>query len=254
MGADLLVPTPVAPLNPTQLKLRGRAALRLIFLACTFGYPTRGQEPKLIVAPVPKRETLEALEDLDPFASLSTNPTFTPEPVFIPAPPPKPRAPRLVRRSPFALDYPAMAFGLLEGASELLDGVTTKYFLHHCSTCIERDPVSRTLLGSRPTWPSMIAAGSVEGFAAMYLNQSMRRSRHKFMRRCAPLVPFLLTGIHLIEGVHNLSLKNNYYCPSPGDVLTSDNHCAMPTPVPAGGVSGPARPGNPARISLPHWK
>jgi len=253
MGADLLVGTPVAPLNPTQFKLLARAALRLIFLLCTFEVPTPGQEPKLIVAPVPKLEALEALEDLDPFASLSANPNFTPEPGFIPAPP-KPRVPGLVRRSRFALDHPAIAFGLMEGGSELFDGVTTKYFLHHCSTCVEIDPVSRTLLGSRPTWPSMIAAGSMEVFAAMYLNQSMRRSRHKFVRRCAPLVPFLLTGIHLIEGAHNLSLKNNFYCANPGYVLTSDNRCAMPTPAPAGSISRPARSGNPASISLPHWK
>lgn len=253
MGADLLVGRPVAPLAPTQLKVLARAALRLIFLLCTFGYPTPGQEPKLIVAPVPKLEALEASEDLDPFVWLATNPNFTPEPGFIPAPP-KPRVPRLVRRSRFALDHPAMAFGLMEGASELFDGVTTKYFLHHCSTCIERDPVSRTLLGSRPTWPSMIAAGSMEVFAAIYMNQSMRRSRHKFVRRCAPLVPFLLTGIHLIEGAHNLSLKNNFYCANPGYVLTRDNHCAMPTPVPAGSVSRPALSGNPVSISLPRWK
>jgi hypothetical protein len=254
MGADLLLGTLVAPPNPTQLKLLARAALRWMLLVSTFGFPTRGQEPKLIVAPVPKLEALEALEDLDPFARLSTNPTFTPEPGFIPAPPPKPRVPRLVRRNRFALDRPAIAFGLMEGASELFDGVTTKYFLHHCSTCIERDPVSRSLLGSRPTWPSMIAAGSVEAFAATYLNQNMRRSRHKFVRRCAPLVPFLLTGIHVIEGAHNLALKNNYYCANPGYVLTNDNHCAMPTSVPAASASRPARSGNPAGISLPHRK
>jgi hypothetical protein len=242
----------VAPLNLTQLKLLARAALRLIFLFCTCGYPTPGQEPKLIVAPVPQLEALEASEDLDPFVWLATKPNFTPEPGFIPAPP-KPRVPRLVRRSPFALDHPAMAFGLMEGASELFDGVTTKYFLHHCSTCIERDPVSRMLLGARPTWPSMIGAGSMEVFAAMYLNQSMRRSRHKFVRRCAPLVPFVLTGIHLIEGAHNLSLKNNFYCANPGYVLTRDNHCATPTPVPAGSAP-PALSGNPPRISLPHGK
>jgi hypothetical protein len=254
MGADLLRQTPVAPLNPTQLKLLARCALRLILSLSSCGFPTRGQEPKLLVAPVPKLEALAASEDLDPFASLPKNPTFTPEPGFLPAPPPKPRVSRLLRRSRFALDRPAIAFGLMEGASELFDGVTTKYFLRHCSTCIERDPISRTLLGSRPTWPSMIAAGSLEAFAATYLNQSMRRSRHKFVRRCAPLVPFLLTGIHLIEGAHNLSLKNNFYCANPGYVLTSDNQCAMPTSVPAASVSRPGLPGNPARISLPHRK
>jgi hypothetical protein len=244
----------VALLNPTQLKLLARAALTYFLFVSTFGYLTRGQEPKLIVVPVPKLEALEALEDLDPLASLSTKPTFTPEPHFISGPTLKLKAPRRGDRSRFALDRPVIALGLLEGASELFDGVTTKHFLHHCSTCIEMDPISRSLLGSRPTWTGMIAAGSVEAFAAIYLNQGMRRSSHKFVRRCAPLVPLLLTAVHLIEGAHNLSLKNNFYCANPGYVLTNDHHCVMPSSVPAGGVSLPGLSGNRPRISLPRWK
>jgi hypothetical protein len=244
----------VALLNPTRLKLLPRAALHFFLFVSIFGCPTRGQEPKLIVAPVPKLEALEALEDLDPSSSLSTKATFAPEPHFISTPTPKVRVARLVHRSRFALDRPAIALGLLEGVSELFDGVTTKHFLHHCSTCIEMDPISHSLLGSRPTWTDMIAAGSVEAFAAIYLNQGMRRSSHKFVRRCAPLVPLLLTGIHLIEGAHNLSLKNNFYCANPGYVLTNDHHCVMPSSMPAGGVSLPGLSGNRPRISLLHWK
>jgi hypothetical protein len=244
----------VALLNPTQLKLLARAALSFFLIVSTFGCPTRGQEPKLIVAPIPKRETLEALDDPDPFASFSTNATLTPAPHFIPAPTPELRAPRLVHRSRFALDRPAFALGLMEGASELFDGVTTKHFLHHCTTCIEMDPVSHALLGSRPTWTGMIAAGSLEAFAATYVSQSMRHSRHRFVRRCAPVVPLLLTGIHLIEGAHNLSLKNNFYCANPGYVLTTDNHCVMASSMPAGSISRPGFSGNRATISLPHWK
>ena len=100
----------------------------------------------------------------------------------------------------------------------------------------------------------MIAAGSVEAFAATYLSQSMRHSPHKFLRRCAPLVPLLLTGIHLIEGAHNLSLKNNFYCANPGYVLTSDHHCVMLSSSPAGSVSPPGLSGNRASISLSRWK
>ncbi len=155
-----------------------------------------------------------------------------------------------MNRSRFALDRTAIVFGLVQGTSEVFEGVTTKYFLHHCSTCIEMDPVSHSLLGSRPTWTGMIAAGSVEAIAATYLNQGLRHSSHKFVRQCAPLVPLLLTGIHLIEGARNPYLKNNCYCVNPGYVLVDDSYCvapssALPVTVPASG--GPA---NPPRISL----
>ena len=243
--------------NSTRLKPLARVTLSYFLFTSVFGYPTRGQEPKLtklIAAPVPKLEALEALEDPDPFASLATKATFTPEPHFVSAPTAKLRVPRLVHRSRFALDRPAIALGLTEGVSELFDGITTKHFLHHCSTCIEMDPISHSLLGSQPTWTGMIAAGSVEAFAAIYLHQGLRRSSHKFVRHCAPLVPLLLTGIHLIEGAHNLSLKNNFYCANPGYVLTSDHHCVMLSSSPAGSVSPPGLSGNRASTSLPRRK
>lgn len=116
------------------------------------------------------------------------------------------------------------------------------------------DPVSHAVLGSRPTWTGMIAAGSLEAFAATYASQSMRYSPHKFVRRCAPLVPLLLTSIHLIEGGHNLFLKNNFYCANPAYVLTTDHHCVMPPPLPAINIAPPVLTGNRARMSLQHWK
>ena len=155
-----------------------------------------------------------------------------------------------MHRPRFALDRAAIVLGLVQGTSEVFDGVTTKYFLHHCSTCIEMDPVSHSLLGSRPTWTGMIAAGSVEAFAATYLNQGMRHSPHKLVRQCAPLVPLLLTGIHLIEGARNPSLKNNYYCLNPGYILVDDSHCVAPSSAPPVSVPAPRGPANPSRISL----
>jgi hypothetical protein len=112
-------------------------------------------------------------------------------------------------RRRFSLDRTAISIGLVQAASELYDGVTTRYFLHHCSDCIEGDPLSHFLLGSRPTWARMITVGSIEGFATTYLHQYMRRSSHKMVRRCAPLAPLVVTGVHLVEGSRNLSLKNN---------------------------------------------
>jgi acyl-CoA thioesterase len=141
---------------------------------------------------------------------------FAPETHLIAAPVPTFARPRRPRRSRSALDRAVITLGLVQGASDLFDGATTRYFLHHCSTCTEVDPVSHFLLGSRPTWTGMIAAGSVEALAATYLAQSMRHSRHKFVRQCAPLVPLLLTGIHVVEGSRNLSQRNEFYCTTPG--------------------------------------
>jgi hypothetical protein len=112
-------------------------------------------------------------------------------------------------RRRFSFDRAAFSIGLLQGVSELYDGATTKYFLHHCSDCLEADPVSHLLLGSRPTWARMITVGSIEGLATTYLHQYMRRSSHQMVRRCAPIAPLALTGIHLIEGSRNLSLRNH---------------------------------------------
>jgi len=96
----------------------------------------------------------------------------------------------------------------------------------------------------------MIAAGSVEAFAATYLNQGMRHSPHKFLRRCAPLLPLLLTGIHLIEGARNPYLRNNYYCVNPGYILVDDSYCVAPSSTPPVTASLPGRSANPSRISF----
>jgi hypothetical protein len=53
----------------------------------------------------------------------------------------------------------------------------------------------------------MIAAGSVEALATTFLNEAIRHSRHKFVRRCAPPVPLRLTATYLVEGSRNLSAE-----------------------------------------------
>jgi hypothetical protein len=190
----------------------------------------RGQEAKFIDSPEPK---LETLEDVHSFPPLEIAGNFTPGTYRTPAPIPKIQAPRDVHRARFALDRAAIALGFVQGASELYNGFTTRYFLHHCSTCLEVDPLSQFLLGSKPTWGGMIVAGSLEGLATTYLHQSLRHSPHRFARRCAPLAPLVLTGIHLIEGSQNLSLKNRLYCAIPGYSLTG-NVCVPPAPAQTG--------------------
>jgi hypothetical protein len=100
----------------------------------------------------------------------------------------------------------------------------------------------------------MIAAGAVEALAATFLNEARRHSRHKFVRRCAPRVPLLLTGTRLVEGSWNLSLKDEFCCTTPGYV--AGVHCVLPSSASTGiaGISLPALSPNPAKISLLHFK
>jgi hypothetical protein len=175
---------------------------RIGWLFCALTAPCQpascGQEANLILPPVPEM----SLRDIH----LSEIPLLAPSPVAA-APIPAP-AQEMGRRR-FSFDRTAISMGLIQAASELYDGVTTRYFLRRCSDCIEGDPLSHFLLGSRPTWARMITVGSIEGFATTYLHQYMRRSSHKLVRRCAPFAPLVVSGIHLVEGSRNLSLKNN---------------------------------------------
>jgi hypothetical protein len=225
----------VLPTNSSFLRILARVLGSFLVLASLHQRILHAQEAKLIDLPVPK---LETLEDVHSFAHLATAANFMVEPDLIATPTPKLQSPKRFRHSRFALDRPAALLGLAQGASELYDGFTTKYFLHHCSTCSEVDPVSHFLLGSKPAWRGMLAAGSLEVIATTYLHQSMRRSPHKFVRRCAPLSPLLLTGIHLIEGSRNLALKNLFYCTTPGYVVVG-SVCILPPRVQTGSSASP---------------
>ena len=117
------------------------------------------------------------------------------------------------------LDRRAILAGAVLGGSEIFDGVTTRYFIHHCSHCSEDDPASRLLLGAHPTWGGMIPAGIAEVVASTYTYEKLSHSPHRFLRSAAPLVPLGLIGVHLIEGARNIGLKNKYYCADPGYIV-----------------------------------
>jgi hypothetical protein len=206
-----------------QLRMFARFLGGFLMLASSHEGVVRGQEARLIDTPVPKVEAPAEARSPELFATTSdviANPHLMP-------PSTVKGATRRNAPSRFALDRPTLALGLVQSASELYDGYTTRYFLRHCSTCVEVDPVSHFLLGSKPAWGGMLAAGSLEVIATTYLHQNMRHSSHKLIRRCAPLAPLLLTGIHFIEGSRNLPLKNLFYCADPDYVLVG-NHCLLP--------------------------
>jgi hypothetical protein len=228
MGRRLAPPFPVLRINSIIQRNLARTIGSFLILASLHQSTAHSQETKLIDLPIPKLEALENVHSPAPFVT-AENFKAEPNPITSATPRVVPR--RAGRDSRFALDRPVIVAGLTQGVSELYDGATTKYFLHHCSTCREVDPVSRFLLGPKPAWPGMIAAGSLEVIATTYLHQSMRHSPHRFLRRSAPLVPFLLTAIHLIEGSQNLTLKNRFYCANPNDTLAA-NVCVPRSPPP----------------------
>jgi hypothetical protein len=224
----------VAPLNLTLRSLFARVAGSFLVLASLHASTTQSQEAKLTDSPIPK---LEALEDVYSFPPFAIPIILTAGPIPILTPTPKIQPPKYIRRSRFALDRPVMILGVVHGSSALYDGFTTRYFLHHCSTCVEVDPVSHFLLGSKPGWGGMIAGGSLEVFASTYLHQTMRHSPHKFIRLSAPLAPLALIAVHLVEGSRNLPLKNVLYCVDPAYVLAG-SACVLPSPSPDGSPTG----------------
>jgi hypothetical protein len=157
--------------------------------------------------------------------------THAQESNFAPPPAPKPEALEKVHHSRFALDRTAVTFGLVQGGAELFDGFTTRYFVHHCSSCVEVDPASRLLLGARPNWTGMLVFGSLEAVATTYAHQTMRSSSNKFIRRIAAITPISIIGVHLIAGAVNLSIlpsPESSTCSPPADVAIS-KQCPSPS-------------------------
>jgi hypothetical protein len=102
------------------------------------------------------------------------------------------------------LECSSVKLGVIQGGAELYDGMTTRYFVHHCKSCVESDPMSRLLLGSKPTWRNMLIFGSIEAVATTYLHQQMSRSSNRTVRHFAPWIPAAIISVHIAEGTKNL--------------------------------------------------
>jgi hypothetical protein len=131
-------------------------------------------------------------------------------------------------------------FGLAQGGAEVFDGVTTRYFIHHCSLCFENDPMSRLLLGTHPSWDKMVPVGIGEAVLSTYSYQRMSHSPNRVLRGAAPLVPIGLTAVHVIEGARNITLKNKYRCADPGYIVVGAVCVAAPAPVLSGAAGAGA--------------
>jgi hypothetical protein len=205
------------------------------------GGASQAQNVQFVVSPIPE---LETFEDANLRAYLSSPPR-RPDPIFAPAL--KPVQPTAAgKRHPFYwLDRTAMVFGIVQGSAELFDGVTTRYFIHHCSNCAEHDPASRLLLGRHPTWGGMIPAGIAEAVVSTYTYKKLSHSPHLWVRSTAPLIPLGLIGVHIIEGARNIPLRNKYYCADPGYVVTGSVCVPAPLETLAGIPTGmPSDPGS----------
>ena len=129
------------------------------------------------------------------------------------------------------LDRKSLTFGLVQSGAEVFDGVTTRYFIHHCSLCFENDPMSRLLLGTHPSWGKMIPIGIGEAALSTYSYRRLSRSPNRLLRGAAPLVPIGMTAVHVIEGAWNITLKNRYRCADPGYVVEGAVCVPAPPPV-----------------------
>lgn len=78
-------------------------------------------------------------------------------------------------------DKPVMALALWQSAALVADGITTRQRVSLGYT--EFDPVTRAILGSRPTWARMAPLGAVQCLLETWLAERMRTSTHKWIRR-----------------------------------------------------------------------
>lgn len=75
----------------------------------------------------------------------------------------------------FFHDKPVLFLAGAQVLSQLADAETTKINESHGG--VELDPISRALMGSRPTWGRMILVGSAEDAAAAFLAHKLRNSK-----------------------------------------------------------------------------
>jgi hypothetical protein len=205
---------------------------------------SRAQDAALNVSPISETETTDDAGLKAYVAALPSAPTPKVEPAAgtIVQRPSQTQTPIEQKHAFYWLDRTSLMYGLALSGSEIFDGVTTRYFIHHCSLCFENDPMSRLLLGTHPSWGKMIPMGIAEAAVATYSYRRLSHSPNRFLRAAAPLVPVGLTAVHVIEGARNITLKNRYRCADPGYVVVGAV-CVPGPPASLSSVPGPAGSG-----------
>jgi hypothetical protein len=205
--------------------------LSVASLFCSLG--ARAQDDALYVSPMAKIAPADETGLRAYTAALPSAPTAKVESAASAAILPKTKMPNSGERTrPFYwLDRKSLTYGLVQGGAEIFDGVTTRYFIHHCSLCFESDPMSRLLMGTHPSWGKMIPMGIGEAALSTYSYRRLSRSPNRLLRGAAPLVPIGLTAVHVIEGARNITLKNKYRCADPGYIVVGAVCVMAPLPV-----------------------
>ena len=78
-------------------------------------------------------------------------------------------------------DKPVMVLGLSQAAVLVEDGITTREQVRLGYT--EVDPLTKAVLGSRPTWARMAPLGALQCLLETWLAERMRASPNRWIRR-----------------------------------------------------------------------
>jgi hypothetical protein len=202
--------------------------------------PLRAQDDASGISPISEAESFGDTGLTSYVATLPSAPTPKVEATASAIIQPRQQTPGSAERTrPFYwLDRKSLTFGLVQGGAEVFDGVTTRYFIHHCSLCLENDPMSRLLLGTHPSWGKMIPIGIGEAALSTYSYRRLSHSPNRLLRGAAPLVPIGLTAVHVIEGARNITLKNKYRCADAGYIVVAAIAGAVCVPAPPPVVTG----------------
>jgi hypothetical protein len=99
---------------------------------------------------------------------------------------------------------PIVVLATLQTAMLVSDGVTTRQFLRR--GYVEVDPITRILIGAKPTWARMAPLGAVQVVAGMWLAERMSMSRHQWVRRFCWLPQMIGIAGNAAATGHNFTL------------------------------------------------
>jgi hypothetical protein len=101
-------------------------------------------------------------------------------------------------------DRSILALTAAQTALSISDGVTTMEFVKH--GYVEVDPISRTLLGQRPSWNRMAPIGAIQIIGSMWLAGRMKASSHGWIRHTWWVPQLLQIGASAFGTANNLML------------------------------------------------
>jgi hypothetical protein len=91
-------------------------------------------------------------------------------------------------------DRPVLALTFAEMAAMTADGISTRNNV--LKGAVELDPVSRVLIGRKPSWERMAPIGSIVAIGQMYLAERMKHSGNSFLRKVWWIPQVVSIGAH----------------------------------------------------------